>query len=108
LSEVYDINLENLTSGSLLVNGFSHPLDSWPLIQEAIRKQKELLASGKGGGGGPGGTNQLDNSTFQTFVPPTFNNRRQENPNNPNGTPIIPVNPPGQQPVGIVVNPQVP
>jgi len=91
-SKIYDINLENLTGGSLLVKGFSQPLDSWPLIQEAIRKQKELLAKGKGGGPGkPGGTTEIDNNTLQTLVPPTFDNRGQESPNNPNGAPTIPV-----------------
>ena len=98
-SQIYDINLENLTGGSLLVNGFSHPLDSWPLIQEAISKQKQKLAKGgNDGGGAPGGTNQLDNNTFQTLVPPTFNNGGRPSANNPNGAGqiIIIQNPGGQ------------
>ena len=91
-SQIYDINLENLTGGSLLVKGFAQPLDSWSLILEAIRKQKELLAKGKGGNPGkPGGTTVIDNNTLQTLVPPTFDNSGQESPNNPNGTPTFPL-----------------
>ncbi|MFM2082335.1 MAG: hypothetical protein RL380_1026 [Verrucomicrobiota bacterium] len=90
-SEIYDINLETLTGGSLLVNGFSHPLDSAPLIAEAIRKQKDKLARGGNTGGGASNTNQLDGVTLQTFVPPTFENRQAETANDPIGKPIIPV-----------------
>ena len=94
LSQIYDINLENIAGGAL-VNGFSHPLDSWPLIAKAIRKQKRLLASGKGsdGGSGFGNTNQLDNNTYQTLVPPSFNNGGQGSQQNPGGVvgpPFIP------------------
>ena len=46
-SGALDINLKNLVAGSLLVNGFSHPLPSEPLIAEEIRKQDLLLASGR-------------------------------------------------------------
>ena len=78
--QIYDINLENIAGGAL-VNGFSHPLDSWPLIQEAIRKQKRLLAKGTSGeGGGVGNTNQLDNNTFQTLVPPSFGGGQRTTP----------------------------
>ena len=82
MSQIYDIDLENLTGGSLLVTGFSRELPSWPLIAEAIRKQKKLLASGKGGDGGAlGNTNQLDNNTYQTLVPPAGGRGIQQNPN---------------------------
>ena len=91
-SEIYDINLETLTSGSLLVNGFSHPLDSAPLIAEAIRKQKDKLAKG-GGQGGSSNANQIDGVTLQTLVPPTFpNSGNPESQQNPFGQ-IIPVRP---------------
>ena len=41
-----DINLEKLVAGSLLVNGFSTPLSSQTLINEAISRQKKKLAHG--------------------------------------------------------------
>ena len=41
-----DINLEKLVAGSRLVNGFSTPLSSRTLINEAISKQKKKLAHG--------------------------------------------------------------
>ena len=46
LSPVLDINLGKLVIGSQLVNGFSHPLSSLPLIQAAIDQQNSQLASG--------------------------------------------------------------
>ena len=46
LSPVLDINLGKLVTGSQLVNGFSHPLSSLPLIQAAIDQQNSQLASG--------------------------------------------------------------
>ena len=46
LSKVMNINLERLVAGSLLVNGFDHPLPSEPLIKQAIAKQKKQIASG--------------------------------------------------------------
>jgi hypothetical protein len=45
-SPVLDINLDKLVAGSLLVNGFSHPLSSLPLIQAAIDGQNSQLVSG--------------------------------------------------------------
>jgi hypothetical protein len=80
LSKIYDINLENIASGAL-VSGFSHELPSWPLIQDAIRHQKSLLAKGAqdGGGSQPQG-NQIDNNTFQTLVPPNFGNAGKQRP----------------------------
>jgi hypothetical protein len=45
-SSVLDINLAKLVAGSLLINGFSHPLSSLPLIQAATDQQNSQLASG--------------------------------------------------------------
>ena len=45
-SGVITIRLGNLVAGSLLVNGFSNPLPSMPLIQAAVEKQERLIASG--------------------------------------------------------------
>jgi hypothetical protein len=46
LSEVIDINLGRLASGSGLINGFARPLPSAPLIQAAVDGQNAKLASG--------------------------------------------------------------
>ncbi len=45
--QVLDINLGKLVAGSQLVNGFSHPLASLPLIQQAIDDQNHKLATGR-------------------------------------------------------------
>ena len=44
---VLDINLGKLVAGSQLVNGFSTPLASLPLIQKAIDEQNQKLAKGR-------------------------------------------------------------
>lgn len=49
---VCEINLDQLVSGSLLVNGFSRPLPSLPLVLAAVQKQKGAIASS--GGSKPG------------------------------------------------------
>ena len=46
-SPVLDINLAKLVAGSQLVNGFTAPLPSFPLIQQAIATQKVAIASGR-------------------------------------------------------------
>jgi len=76
-SPVLDINLAKLVAGSLLINGFSHPLSSLPLIQAAIDQQNSQLASGNATDTGvpadhfnrlqpPGnGLNTIDPGTYQ-------------------------------------------
>jgi len=83
-SGVLDINLEKLAGGALLINGFSHELPSWPLIQAAIETQKEKLAKGQAEDTGvsadkfvhakniPDGLGTLDNNTYSTFTLPVF------------------------------------
>jgi hypothetical protein len=44
---VLEINLGKLVAGSQLVNGFSNPLSSMPLIQKAIDTQNTQLARGR-------------------------------------------------------------
>lgn len=46
-SRVFDLNLNRLVGGSLLVNGFSRELPSRPRIQQAIGRQQDLLAGGR-------------------------------------------------------------
>jgi len=58
-STVFDINLGKLVAGSSLINGFTRPLPSLPLIQTVIKKQNSAL-------GGAGSPNVLDPSTYQT------------------------------------------
>jgi hypothetical protein len=81
-SNVLDINLEKLVGGSSLVNGFTTPLASLPLIQAAIAQQNHFLASGKAEDTGippniflsqgriGNGANALDNNTYSTLVFP--------------------------------------
>jgi FecR protein len=75
-----DINLGKLVAGSQLVNGFSHPLSSLPLIQQAIGRQNKEIAKGRAQdtgitanqiAGGPlvgNGLDALDNHTYQSAV----------------------------------------
>jgi hypothetical protein len=44
---VMDVHLGRFTSQLLLVNGFSHPLSSMPLIDAAIKQQNADIAAGK-------------------------------------------------------------
>jgi hypothetical protein len=65
-SQVLDIDLAKLVKGSLLVNGFSDPLGSMPLIQIVINNQQN-----NGGAPGPGNTvSTLNNNTYSTFTVP--------------------------------------
>lgn len=78
------INLAKLVGGSQLVNGFSHPLSSLPLIDQAIEKQKKDLDKGgaqdtgvtpesflQGPNPTPGnGSDSIDNNTYQNLIRP--------------------------------------
>ena len=79
---VLDINLAKLVAGSLLVNGFSHPLSSLPLIRAAIDQQNSQLASGNATDTGvpadhfaspqppANGLNSIDSGTYQVAAHP--------------------------------------
>jgi len=79
-----DINLEKLVGGSLLVNGFSTPLSSQTLINEAIGRQKKKLTNGGaedtgvtadsfvGGNGVGNGLGAIDDNTYVTFILPHY------------------------------------
>ena len=79
-SDVLDINLGKLVAGSQLVTGFSRPLPSQVLIQDAVEKQKRDFARGRAKDTGvsaddyvksrpPGnGLNALDSKSYQTAV----------------------------------------
>jgi hypothetical protein len=72
-SSVVHIHLGKLVAGSNLVNGFGHPLASWPLIEAAIERQKVLLArSGEGRAGKPTGHGlaTVDHAGYQTAARP--------------------------------------
>lgn len=72
-SRVMDINLEKLVAGSLLVNGFNHPLPSAPLIQDAVRKQHSLIALGgavDSGKPAESGLASVDHGAYQTAAHP--------------------------------------
>lgn len=72
LSSVLDINLEKLVAGSLLVNGFDHPLASEPRIRSAIARQKSLIASGNAMDTGKtldNGSGSVDHTAYQTAAP---------------------------------------
>jgi hypothetical protein len=113
-SAVLDINLAKLVAGSLLINGFSHPLSSLPLIQAAIDQQNSQLASGNATDTGvpadhfasprpPGnGLNSIDPGTYQNAAhPPLTQNQLSQLINshdpakvvfgNPGGRGFIPV-----------------
>ena len=77
-SKVFNINLDKLVGGSLLVKGFSHELSSLPLILLAIQDQDSQIKSGAASDTGappefflpppaPGnGQNVLDPATYDT------------------------------------------
>lgn len=76
--QVLEINLGKLVAGSTLVNGFSTPLPSLSLIQNAINHQNQELSNGKIDTGlrpenyiqdpGNNGLNTIDNNTYHNTV----------------------------------------
>ena len=84
---VLDINLKKLVDGSQLVNGFSHPLPSLPLIQTAVNKQYDEIAKGRmvdtgtppetfgkkslRRGQSGNGINTIDNTGYQAALSPS-------------------------------------
>lgn len=79
---VLEINLGKLVAGSTLVNGFSTPLPSLPLIQAAINHQIQELNNGKVDTGVPpenyipdpnnNGMNNIDNNKVRIIPAPTI------------------------------------
>ena len=77
---VLTINLGKLVGGSQLVHGFSNPLPSLPLIEDAINAQNKQLKNGQlqdtgttpeNFNPGPGnGTGTIDNNTYHNFILP--------------------------------------
>jgi hypothetical protein len=75
---VLEINLGKLVAGSTLVNGFSTPLPSLSLIQNAINHQNQQLGNGKVDTGVPpenfiqdpgnNGLNTIDNNTYHNII----------------------------------------
>jgi hypothetical protein len=78
--QVLEINLGKLVTGSTLVNGFTAPLPSLPLIQNAINHQNHELGNGKRDTGlppeifipdpGNNGLNNIDNTTYHNIIVP--------------------------------------
>ena len=77
--QVLEINLGKLVGGSALVNGFSNPLPSLPLIQAAINNQNSELKNGKIQDTGvspenfnqtPNGLDSIDNNTYHNTILP--------------------------------------
>ena len=97
-----DINLEKLVGGSLLVNGFSTPLSSQTLINDAIGRQKKKLTGGGaedtgvtadsfvGGNSVGNGLGAIDDNTYVTFVLPHY----PPGSPTPTPTPLPPLPPP--------------
>ena len=72
-SDVMNINLQKLIAGSLLVNGFGHPLPSAPLIEKAMKKQNSLIAEGGARDAGrpvESGLASVDHGAYGTAAPP--------------------------------------
>lgn len=75
---VLEINLGKLVAGSTLVHGFSNPLPSLPLIENAINHQNQELGNGKVDTGRPpeiyipdpgnNGLNTIDNNTYHNII----------------------------------------
>ena len=65
MSDVLTINLGKLVDGSSLVNGFSHPLSSLPLIQAAVDQQNKMLANGQASDTGESPENATDGKSKQ-------------------------------------------
>lgn len=100
-SAVSDINLGRLVAGSLLVNGFSHPLPSRKRIQKVIVEQDALLASGAAVDTGrpvKNGMAAVDPGSYQTAARPSLTKTQVGNIINvavgqpgPGGRPISPI-----------------
>jgi hypothetical protein len=82
LSPIFNIDLQKLIAGSQLVNGFSRPLPSMPLIQAAVSRQSRDLARGRLVDGGPAEQvldsppgQPVDQRNYQIAVPPFGNDR---------------------------------
>jgi hypothetical protein len=83
---VLEINLGKLVGGSNLVNGFSHPLPSLSLVQNAIDDQNKKLKNGGLQDSGttpenfnpdPGnGTDTIDNNTYHQLILPKIRNTK--------------------------------
>jgi hypothetical protein len=79
---VLEINLGKLVAGSTLVNGFSTPLPSLPLIETAIDHQNQELNNGKVDTGVPpenyipdpnnNGMNSIDNNKVRIIPAPAI------------------------------------
>jgi hypothetical protein len=103
-----DINLEKLVSGSLLVNGFSTPLSSQPLIHNAIRRQKHQLSGGgaedtgvaadsfAGGNSVGNGPGAIDDNTYITLILPHYPPGSPPSQSVPPPPPPFTPNPPGR------------
>jgi hypothetical protein len=76
LAPIIVFRLDGLVGNSLLVNGFTHPLPSLPLIVNEVDKQTKLINSGKltdtgldaGNNAGPNSVEVLDANTVQSDV----------------------------------------
>jgi hypothetical protein len=78
-SGVVNLNLGKLVSGSSLINGFSHPLVSLPLIEAAIGRQKTLIArspSVHGGKKTTDGLGEIDHTGYQTAARPPLDQKQ--------------------------------
>lgn len=87
-----DINLGKLVGGSQLVSGFSAPLSSLPLINDAINQQNKQLVNGRAEDTGltadsfgnriGNGMNAFDGNSYKAFIIPLyrlfFNQDRQQ------------------------------
>lgn len=83
-SNVFDINLGRLVTGSLLVNGFARELPSATQISAAVKKQTARLEKGTAVDTGMSaeqfaasppphhGLNAIDNNSYKTAVPPAL------------------------------------
>ena len=101
LAPVIIFRLDELTANSLLVKGFSQPLDSLPLIQNQIDKQTKLIQSGKatdtglyaGDDANPNQVQVLDVNTISGSQqkPPPVSQAITPTPSPPTPTPPPPV-----------------
>jgi hypothetical protein len=113
-SRVFDINLDRLVQGSLLVNGFAHDLPSLPLVLTAVNDQQAKLKSGRATDTGtppefflpppaPGnGLDAIDPGSYQSaahspLAPAQLEKLLGQNPSGtkggPGGRTLVPFNP---------------
>jgi hypothetical protein len=98
LAPIIIFRLDELTADSLLVKGFSQPLDSTSLIQQQIDKQLKAISSGKLGDTGLYAGDNANSVQVEVLDPNTISGNQNQPPPQPQQQTPPPQNPPPPPP----------